>query len=112
MNPRFAVIAVACLYLLIGFGVGIAIVPRLIAGQHDAIAMEITEAVAAIAGICLLLRKRWARWLAVGWMLFHVILSWPDAGKLLFHSVLCAMIAWALFRPDAAEWFGGRHTAG
>ena len=105
MNPRIAVIVVACLYLLIGFGVGIAIVPRLLAGQHDAIGMEITEAVAAIAGICLLLRQRWARWLAVAWMVFHVILSWPDVGKLLMHLILSGMIAWALFRPGSAEWF-------
>jgi hypothetical protein len=105
MKPRVAVIAVAWLYLLVGFGVGIAVIPRLAAGQHDAIGMEITESIAAICGIFLLLHKGWARWLAVAWMGFHIVLSWPNPGKLIMHAILASMIAWALFRPESAEWF-------
>ena len=100
-----AVVAVACLYLLIGVGVGIAQLPHLLAGQREAIGMEIAEGVAVVTGVCLLLRQAWARWLAVAWMAFHVAISFSDPGKVLVHVVLCALIAWALFRPESRGWF-------
>jgi|SRR5437588_2735095 len=105
MKPYVAVIVVACLYLLVGIGAGIEQFPHLLAGRREAIGMEIAEAVAIVTGVCLLLRQAWARWLAVGWMAFHVFIMVSDPGKALVHVVLCGLIAWALFRPESRGWF-------
>ena len=105
MKPYVAVIAVACLYLLVGIGVGIEQLPHLLAGQREAIGMEIAEAIAVVTGVCLLMRQGWARWLAVAWMAFHVAISFPDVGKVAVHAVICGLIAWALFRAESRGWF-------
>jgi hypothetical protein len=105
MKNYVAVIVVAFLFVLVGIGAGIAQFPRLMAGYHEAIGMEITEAAAIVTGVCLLLRQGWARWLAVAWMAFHVAISFSDPGKVIVHAVLCGLIAWALFRPESRGWF-------
>ena len=105
MKPYVAVIVIASLFLLVGIGAGIEQFPHLLAGSHEAVAMEATEALAIVTGVCLLLRQAWARWLAVAWMAFHVAISFPDAGKVLVHVLLAGLIAWALFRPESRGWF-------
>ena len=105
MKSYAAVITVACLFVLVGVGVGVVQFPHLLAGHREAIGMEIAEAVAIVTGVCLLLRQRWARWLAVAWMAFHVGIMFSDPGKAAVHIVLCALIAWALFRPESRGWF-------
>lgn len=105
MKTYASVIVVACLYLLVGIGAGVEQFPHLLAGQREAIGMEIAEALAILTGVCLLLRQGWARWLAVAWMAFHVAIMFSDPGKMVVHVVLCGLIAWALFRPESRGWF-------
>lgn len=105
MKRYVAVIVVACLFLLVGIGAAIEQLPHLLAGQREAIGMEVTEAAAIVIGGCLLLRQGWARWLAVAWMAFHVVIMFSDPGKVLVHVVLAGLIAWALFRPESRGWF-------
>lgn len=106
MKRPIAVIVVAVLFLLVGVGGFIGHFPGLIAGHRDAVAIETTELLAAVAGVFLLLRHNWARWLALAWILFHVAISLTDPiGKLAAHVVFCILIAWALFRPASGQWF-------
>jgi hypothetical protein len=52
--------------------------------------------------------QNWARWLAVAWMAFHVILSaFHAVRELAIHSLFLAVIAWILFRPEGARYFRG-----
>ena len=79
---------------------------ELTAGHQDAIAIELTELTAVVAGVGLLMQKNWARWLALAWVVFHVVLSlFHPLGELLIHAILCILIAWLLFRPATAQWF-------
>jgi hypothetical protein len=52
--------------------------------------------------------QNWARWLATGWIAFHVIVSfyhpWPQVA---FHAVLLLVFAYFLFRAQANRYFGG-----
>jgi hypothetical protein len=81
---------------------------ELMAGHHDAVPMEITELVAILCGVFLLRGHNWARWLALVWMAFHVVLSAFHAiPELVIHAVFCVVIAWLLFRPEAARYFRG-----
>ena len=106
------VIVIACLYLLVGAGGFIGHFPELWARHPDAIAIEVTELVAVVCGVYLLLRRNWARWLALAWILFHVGISLSHSiGELAIHAVFCVVIAWALFRPASALWFRSSDTA-
>lgn len=106
MKRPVPVIVIASLYLLIGVVGFIAHFPELLARHPDAIAIELTELLAVVSGIFLLMRHNWARWLALAWILFHVAISFTDPiGKLAVHVVFCVLIAWALFRPESRQWF-------
>lgn len=102
------VIVIACLYLLVGVGGFVGHFRELLEHHPDAVAIELTELVAAISGAGLLMRQNWARWLALAWMLFHVGLSaFHPLGELAIHSVFCVLIVWALFRAETRQWFRG-----
>ena len=101
-----AVLIVAVLYLLVGIIGFVYHFPELRAGHSDAIAIELTEFCAVVAGVGLLLRQNWARWLALVWVMFHVVISlFHPLRELLIHAALCALVAWLLFRPATARWF-------
>jgi hypothetical protein len=106
MKQPIPVLIVAILYLLVG-GVGfVHHFPELTAGHGDAVGMEVTELLAVVAAVGLLLRKNWGRWLALAWIVFHVGLSlFHPLRELLIHATLCVLIAWLLFRPATASWF-------
>ena len=98
-----SVLAVALIYLAAG-AVGFAYhFPSLL-----------TEILAVVAGGFLLRGDNWARWLAVAWIAFHVVLSaFHSYVQTAAHAVICGVIAWALFRPAAARYFlrGGAESA-
>jgi hypothetical protein len=74
--------------------------------QYDAVWIEVTELLAIVCGAFILRGQNWARWLALAWMAFHVVLSAFDAWwKFAIHCLFCAGIAWLLFRPDATRYF-------
>jgi len=74
--------------------------------HFDGVWIELTELAAIISGALLLRGNHWARWLALAWIALHVILSVLEAFRgLAVHCLLFAVIAWILFRPDAARYF-------
>jgi hypothetical protein len=113
MNPNrrpISVLVLACVYLAVG---SIGFVAHFRDFRHsEFIWIEITEVLAIIAGAFMLRGKNWARWLALVWMAFHVGLSAFGAlRELLIHSLIFAVIAWILFRPEARRYFGGAGDA-
>jgi hypothetical protein len=108
MNSKrrpIAVLLVSCLYLAVGIVGFVVNFTRLITLQPDALGMEITELLAVIAGVWMFRGRNWARWLALVWMAFHVAISFPVLREVLTHSVIFALIAWALFRPESRRYF-------
>jgi hypothetical protein len=76
--------------------------------QDDAIWIEVTEVLAVVCGGYLLRGQNWARWLALGWMAFHVVVSFfHTAREFAIHCLFCVVIGWILFRPAAANYFRG-----
>ncbi len=50
----------------------------------------------------------WARWVALAWIASHVILTAFQAfAEFAIHCLFCAVIAWFLFRLEAARYICG-----
>lgn len=111
-KPPLPVIVVALLYLAVGI-IGFAYHFRsLLAWQQDSVWAESTELLAVIIGVFLLRGQNWARWLALAWMAFHVVLSAFDSyAQSAVHAAFLVLIAWALFAPASARYFGKRNRA-
>ncbi len=103
-----AVTLIACLYILVGVG-------ALIGHSHDFATRQpdwgwilLTEALAIVIGIFLFLGHNWARWLALAWMAFHVVLSaWPHIRIVptAIHAAFFVLIALVLLHPSANRFF-------
>lgn len=76
--------------------------------QYDIFLIEAVEIIAIVGGAFMLRGQNWARWVAVGWIAFHVIVSaFHPFREFAIHLLFCAVIAWLLFRPEAARYFRG-----
>ncbi len=72
--------------------------------------VELLRLLAVLAGAYLLRARNWARWLALAWMAFHVVLSAFHAlPELAIHALFCSLIGYFLFRRAANGYF---RTAG
>lgn len=112
-NPRpISITILACLYIGVGVMGFIYHFRELLALQHDSLWIELTEALAVVCGVFMFRGNNWARWLALAWMLFHVIVSaFNSMHQFLMHSLICAVIAWVLLHPIAARYFRRSQTA-
>ncbi|HEV2323983.1 MAG TPA: hypothetical protein VGS10_08530 [Terracidiphilus sp.] len=110
MKPPLPVIVVALLYLAVG-AIGFVYHFRtLLAWQQGSMWVEGTELLAVIIAVFLLRGQNWARWLAIAWMAFHVVLSALHSyGQAAVHAAFLVLIAWALFMPASGHYF--RRTA-
>ena len=74
--------------------------------QFDVMWIALIRLLAIVGGIFLLFGRNWARWLALGWIALHVVLSaFHSAFQLAFHALVCAAFAYFLFRPSASLYF-------
>jgi len=79
--------------------------------QSDILLVELIFLIAIVSGAYLLRGHNWARWLAIAWMAFHVILSiFHTISELAIHALLCAVLAYFLFRAAAARYFQASST--
>ena len=68
--------------------------------------INLLGAEAVVAGVFMLRRQNWARWLALLWMATHVVISaFHPMQELLIHSALLLLFAYLLFRREAREYF-------
>lgn len=110
MNKRpLPVTIIASVYIVMG-AIGFAYHWKEFEASHafqgDILWVELIRLVAIVSGIFMLRGHNWARWIALAWIAFHVLLSafhgWPE---LAVHCLFCAVIAWLLFRPDSGRYF-------
>jgi hypothetical protein len=103
------VLLIACVYILTGAG-GIASNFSEINVRHpfenDAAWVELVSLIALVSGVYLLRGHNWARWLALAWLGFHVILSIHHTRlELALHALFFAVATYFLFRPAATRYF-------
>ena len=79
--------------------------------QYDVLWVCLVRLLAILCGLLVLRGRNWARWGLLVWIAYHVILSAFHAlSELVIHSVLFAVIAYFLFRPQASAYFRGART--
>lgn len=108
-----AVTLLAWVYIAVGAGGFLAHFHGLLEGsffRFDGAGIEMIELIALASGVFLLRGANWARWLALAWIAFHVVISalnhWEQFAV---HALFCAAIAWILLRADAARYFRPAH---
>ena len=61
---------------------------------------------AIVAGVGMLFRQNWARWLTAAWIAYHVYLSLHHgASELMVHALLFITIVVFLFWPSSTAYF-------
>ena len=99
-----SILILACVYLAVGI-IGFAYHFSELR-QPEGVWIGLTEFLAILSGVFMLRGENWARWLALAWIAFHVILSAFHAfHELAVHTLLFAVIVWFLFRPEARRYF-------
>lgn len=78
--------------------------------QYDNVWIELIFVIAIVSGVYMLRGHNWARWVALAWIAFHVVVSaFHTLPEFAIHSLFCAVLAYFLFRPATARYF---RTAG
>jgi hypothetical protein len=115
VNKRpVSVTIIGCVYILTGV-IGLAIHFTEFRAQnpfqYDIIGIGLIRLIAVVCGVYMLRGHNWARWLALAWIAFHVILrAFHTLRELAIHSLLCAIFAYFLFRPTATRYFRAAGT--
>lgn len=115
MNKRpLAVTVIGCVYIVMG-AIGFAYHFTEFEAQHpfqnDFVWVELVRLIAIVCGVYMLRGSNWARWLALVWIAYHVVLSgFHSWFELVVHALLCAAFAHFLFRPQATQYFRAPRT--
>lgn len=110
MNKRpLSVTIIACLYIVMG-AIGFVHHFTDFKAQHpfqyEIVWVELLRLIAIACGVYMLRGSNRARWLALAWIAYHVILSgFHSWFELAVHSLLCAAFAYFLFRPPGDRVF-------
>jgi len=109
MKPRpLSVILIS--FLFIGSGIAGIIYHagelKNITTQSEEIWILFIRVLAIVGGAFALRGNNVARWLLVGWIVYHVILSFfHSTAEIVMHAVLTALTVFALFNPKANIFF-------
>jgi len=108
LNKPLSITLIAALFFVAGL-VGLAYHATEIKTNNpfrsDVLSVLVVRLLAVIGAVYLFLGRNWARWLLVGWMVFHVVLSaFHSVSEVVMHIVLFGVVAFFLFRPRASEF--------
>ena len=75
--------------------------------QYDFGGIALISLIAVVAGVFMLRRRNWARWLALAWIAFHVVVSaFHGLGELAIHSLFLVILSYLLlWRSEATRYF-------
>ena len=115
MNRRpLAVTIIGCLYIVVG-AIGFAYHAAEFDTRHPFqsgfVWIELFRLIAIVCGAYMLRGSNLARWLALAWMAYNVVLSaFHTLPELAIHTLFCVILAWFLFRPAVTRYFRAART--
>jgi len=110
MKRPFEVTFLGCLFIVVGLANPVL---HLAHGPADRwmILIAAISIISAVGGIFLLLGRSWARWLLLGWLALHTVISaFNSVSETLAHSLLLAVVGYFLVWSRAAKYFQGART--
>ena len=76
------------------------------ANHFESVWIAAVNVLGIIAAVFVFRGRNWARWLAIAWMAFHVIISFLNAWQqVVMHGLILVLFACILFRQDARAYF-------
>ena len=77
---------------------------------YDLIWIELLRILALVCGLLLLRGINWARWLAIAWLLFHVVISALNStSEMIAHIVLLIIVIVLLYLPVSSSFFQNKN---
>ena len=111
MKRPIPVTIISCLLIAtgaLGFVFHLADVTAQHSFQSDEVWAALVNLAAILCGVYMLRAGNWARWLAIAWIGFHVIVSiFHSRSELAAHILIFAAFGYFLFRPRANDYFRG-----
>jgi hypothetical protein len=111
MNRPISVTVIAILFLAVGVITVVSGASKLVSkgsfadGREELLVLSINT-LAIVAGAGLLRGMNWARFLVLGWMAFHVVLSfWHAAFEVALHAFMFAVLWYFLFGRKGQGYF-------
>jgi hypothetical protein len=110
MNKRpVPVVIVSVLFMLVGcvgFAYHVKEIFNLNNNQYETIWVLFLRIVALVCGLLLLFRINWARWLAIIWLIYHVIIGgFNSTSQMIVHIVFLILVSVLLFLPGSSAYF-------
>ena len=105
MQRPFQVTVLGWLFIVVGI---VSTADHLWKGTLDrwTIPIVLVGVVAVVAGVFLLRGARWARWLLLAWLAFHVAVSALNSPSVaLPHAVLLLVVGYVLLGPPTSKYF-------
>ena len=110
MKPRpWPVIVISCLLMVAG-AVGLIYHLTEFKGLHpfpyELLLISVVRLLAIFFGLYMLLGRNWARWMAMAWIAFHVVVSaFHSLGEFAMHALILALFAYSLFQAESSKYF-------
>ena len=116
MKKRPIAVTVIAGLLILGSCAGIVlglVNTKSLSDDHYAILWIVAvNAAGMVAGGFILRGENWARWLAVAWIGFHVVITlWNPWQQRAMHWLIFGLIVFGLFRQEARKYFGARQAS-
>jgi uncharacterized membrane protein HdeD (DUF308 family) len=105
MKRPFQVTMLGWLFIAVGI---LSTVYHLLKGLLDRwiVPILLVGAIAIVAGVFLLRGARWARWLVLAWLAFHVVVSaFNSLSDAMAHLVLLLVVGYVLLGPPTSNYF-------
>ena len=68
--------------------------------------IQFVRITAIVCGILLLISVNWARWLAIAWLIYHIMISALNStSEMIAHIVFLLLIVVLLYLPKSSEFF-------
>ena len=105
MKRPFQVTLLGWLFVVVGV---LSTTYHLLKGPLDrwTVPILLVGTIAIVAGVFLLRGAGWARWLVLGWLTFHVVVSaFNSLSDALAHVVFLSVVAYFLLGPPTSKYF-------
>ncbi len=74
--------------------------------QYEVVLVLLLRLTAIVCGIFMLRGSNWARWVALAWIAYHLVLSFfHSRQEVAAHGLFLLLVAYFLFRREASRYF-------